>query len=333
MERQTISLECLIRRRRGAVETEIFIQIASYRDPQLGATLRSLIEKASAPERLHIGLCLQVGPEDHLSCGLPSLPAAHELRGASLKIDLVTAECSRGVCWARARTQSLWGGEPFTLQIDSHMRFAMGWDQELLESWTRCGDSKAILSCYPNAFELPDRCNTEQLPVLGAHRFDEHGILRLQGINRFRYPDEVPERPLPTAMVAAGLIFGPADWIEVVPYDPHLYFYGEEISLALRLWTHGFNFYNPDRLLIFHLYKTSGHGSPTHWADHSSWSEHNKQSITRVKALTQGDSLEAPYGLGTARTLQGWQQWSGINLQDQTISEGALSGQFSAPPP
>ncbi len=224
MERQTISLECLIRQRRGAVETEIFIQIASYRDPQLGATLRSLIEKASAPERLHIGLCLQVGPEDHLSCGLPSLPAAHELRGASLKIDLVTAECSRGVCWARARTQSLWGGEPFTLQIDSHMRFAMDWDQELLESWARCGDSKAILSCYPNAFELPDRCNTDQLPVLGAHRFDEQGILRLQGINRFRYPDEAPERPLPTAMVAAGLIFGPADWIEVVPHDPHLYF-------------------------------------------------------------------------------------------------------------
>lgn len=311
----------------SAVEPEIFIQIASYRDPQLGGTIRSLIAQASAPQRLRLGLCIQVGEHDHLSCGLPSLPAAHELRGATLKIDLVTAEASRGVCWARARTQTLWNGEPFILQIDSHMCFAAGWDQELLQSWARCADPKAILSCYPNAFKLPDHCDTEQLPVLGAQRFDEHGILRLHGINRFRYPDEVPDHPLPTAMVAAGLLFGPAEWLQHVPYDPELYFYGEEISLALRLWTHGFNFYNPDRLLIFHLYKTSGNGSPTHWADHSSWSEYNARSLARVKALTHGHHVEAPFGLGTVRTLQEWQEWSGVNLQELTISDHAQAGQ------
>jgi hypothetical protein len=309
------------------------VQIASYRDPQLGATLRDLITKAADPQRLHFGICLQLDPSDQQSCGQPSLPQGEALQGSQLTLDQVAASASQGVCWARARTQRLWQHEPFTLQIDSHMRCVAGWDNALLACWQRCGDRRAVLSVYPNAFELPDHCDTAMLPLMGAHRFDEHGVLRLQGINRFRNPEELPASPLTSAFVAAGLLFGPGELIREVPYDPELYFYGEEITLALRLWTRGFNLYNPDRLLIFHLYKTSGNGSPTHWADHSNWNDHNERSLARVKALTHGHHVEAPFGLGTVRTLQEWQQWSGINLQEQTISDDALAGQFGPPPP
>ncbi|MEN9768350.1 MAG: hypothetical protein RLZZ32_2310 [Cyanobacteriota bacterium] len=315
-----------------ALEPEIFIQIASYRDPQLGPTLFDLIAKANAPERLRLGICLQLGPQDHNSCGLPSLPRINDLRGAEMRLDLVDAARSRGVCWARARTQSLWRQEAFTLQIDSHMRFAEGWDGELLESWQRCEDPQAVLSCYPNAFELPDQHDTNQLPLLGAQTFDEQGILRLHGINSFQVPEDLPERPLPSALIAAGMLFGPADLIRAVPYDPQLYFYGEEVSLALRLWSHGFNAYNPDRLLVFHLYKASGGGSVTHWADHADWAEHNQRSIERVQALLYGQGLEEPFGLGATRTLHAWQDWSGIDLQARLISEDALAGRFAAHP-
>ena len=315
------------------MEARIFVQIASYRDPQLGATVRDLIAKALHPERLHIGICCQVDPSDDAVCGPAGLPAAWDLRGATLSLDLVAAQQSGGVCWARARTQRFWREEAFTLQIDSHMRFAQGWDGEMLASWMRCGDPRAVLSVYPNAFELPDRCDTAMLPLMGAHRFDEQGILRLQGVNTFAHPEAIPSAPLPSAFVAAGLLFGPGELIEAVPYDPELYFYGEEISLALRLWTRGFNLYNPDRLLIFHLYKAADTHNTTHWADHADWSERNQRSIQRVLQLLRGDLRTQPFGLGEARSLQQYQQWSGIDFSNRTISAGALAGRFSPAPP
>lgn len=316
----------------GTVEAAIFIQIASYRDPQLGDTLRDLVAKASNPAALGIGICLQIEPSDAGRCGPDSLPQGPELRGAQLRLDCVPAASSGGVCWARARTQRLWQGEAFTLQIDSHMRAVPGWDQELLQMWRRCADPSAVLSCYPNAFQLPDHCDTSQLPLLGALRFDEHGILRLQGINSFANPDGLPPQPLPGAFVAAGMVFAPAGLIESTPYDPQLYFYGEEISLGLRLWTRGYNLYNPDRLVIFHLYKAAGLHHITHWADHPDWPIRHRLALERLQALLHGGGLPSPFGLGTARSLASWQAWSGVNLESQTITEAARAGRFSPPP-
>jgi len=277
------------------------VQIASYRDPQLGATLHDLITKAADPQRLHFGICLQLDPSDQQSCGQPSLPQGAALQGAQLTLDQVAASASQGVCWARARTQRLWQHEPFTLQIDSHMRSVAGWDNALLACWQRCGDRRAVLSVYPNAFELPDHGDTAMLPLM-------------------------------VAFVAAGLLFGPGELIREVPYDPELYFYGEEITLALRLWTRGFNFYNPDRLLLFHLYKRPGAEHVTHWADHTDWQQLNQRSLARVKALVRGEEIDAPYGLGELRSLHAWQTWSGVDLRRQTISPEALAGAFTQPP-
>ena len=66
-----------------------------------------------------------------------------------------------------------------------------------------------------------------------------------------------------------------------VPYDPELYFYGEEISLSARLWTHGYNIYTPNDLVLFHLYKTSSAEElhNTHWNDHHDWFESNDRRV------------------------------------------------------
>lgn len=73
------------------------MQIASYRDPQLGATLRDLITMAADPQRLHFGICLQLDPSDQQSCGQPSLPQGAALQGAQLTLDQVAASASQGV--------------------------------------------------------------------------------------------------------------------------------------------------------------------------------------------------------------------------------------------
>ena len=60
---------------------------------------------------------------------------------------------SRGACWVRRQAQQLFQGEPFLLQIYSHMRAVPNWDLKLMESWERCNDAKGVLSVYPNGFE------------------------------------------------------------------------------------------------------------------------------------------------------------------------------------
>ena len=43
---------------------KIFVQIASYRDPQLVPTIKSMLENAKRPKNLVIGVCRQYHPDD-----------------------------------------------------------------------------------------------------------------------------------------------------------------------------------------------------------------------------------------------------------------------------
>ena len=318
----------------------IFIQIGAYRDPDLPATLHNLLRRAAHPERLHFGICLQLSASDPINWREQSFPDH-----AHLKIKHVAAADSRGACWARSQAQAFYDGENFLLQIDSHMRAVEHWDDLLLQTWAECCDQKAVLSVYPNGFQQPCRLETSSLPVMGAAGFDAYGILKLQGISRFQLPEEQPERPTPGAFVGGGFLFGPGSIVREVPYDPALYFYGEEVAMSARLWTSGFNIYAPNRLLLFHLYKSEGtaeHAS-THWGDHSNWFELNRRSLVRVHTMlrsldrapqelraTEDDVDELNrYDLGAHRLLDDYQQWAGVNFSTAQIAEHSRRGEFS----
>ena len=323
----------------------IFVQIAAYRDPDLPATLHNLIQRAAHPEHLRFGICLQLAQDDPPHWGPRAFPDH-----ANLEIVTFRASESCGACWARRQAQSLYGGEDFLLQIDSHMRAVQHWDELLLTTWHESSDPRAVLSVYPNGFQQPCRLQTSTLPVMGAAGFDTYGILKFQGISRFRLQDEQPERPIPGAFIAGGFLFGPGSIVREVPYDPKLYFYGEEVAMSARLWTSGFNIYAPNRLLLFHLYKpegTAAEHSATHWSDHSNWFERNRCSLVRVHTLLNSlhrapqklrtttadlDDLER-YGLGEQRTLNDYQQWAGVDFNRSEISEQARNAEFSKTPP
>ena len=319
----------------------LFIQIASYRDPDLPATLHNLISRAAHPETIHFGICLQLAHEDPDVWGVAAMP-----RHSQLRLRRIPALQSQGACWARREAQRLYQGESFLLQIDSHTRALPGWDLKLLSMWRRCNDPKALLSVYPNGFEPPCHLDMATLPVMAAREFDRYGILRFQGISRYVMPRQKPSNPLPNAFVAGGFLFGPGSMIGDVPYDPELYFHGEEISMSARLWTHGYNIYTPNELVLFHLYKNKqkeGIGE-THWKDHGQWGELNRRSLVRIHTLLESmtaapSTLRANandvkslrnYGLGDERSLRDYQQWAGIDFKNQSISTDALVGRFPA---
>ncbi len=94
---------------------KIFIQIASYRDPQLVPTLKDMIANAKKPKNLVFAIARQFNETD----GFDNLD---EYRNDKrFKILDIPYQEAQGVCWARNLTQQLYDGETYTLQIDSHM--------------------------------------------------------------------------------------------------------------------------------------------------------------------------------------------------------------------
>ena len=106
---------------------KIFIQIASYRDPELVKTIKSAIENAKKPQNLVFGIARQFHPDDKFD-DLSEYNGDKRFR----ILDIPYNE-SKGACWARHLIQQLYKDEKYTLQIDSHMRFAQNWDEEMIK--------------------------------------------------------------------------------------------------------------------------------------------------------------------------------------------------------
>jgi len=301
------------------MEPRIFVNIASYRDTECQWTIRDLFAKAAKPDRIFVGLCWQFVPDDDADC------FQVETRPDQVRRIDFHAKESRGVCWARNQAQALWRDEEFTLQIDSHMRFVEGWDEILLEMYVACPTDRAVLSSYPVAYTPPDDLVPPGVTTMSAKWFDAVGMLRFNSIARS--PADAPAEPAPSAFVAAGFLFAPAAVIEEVSYDPHIYFQGEEITLAVRLWTHGWDLFSPNKHVLYHDY-TKRPARARHWSDDVDWPTLNRRSEQRVRHLLGMDvdaepgALEAleRYGLGDDRTLEDYQSFSGIRFKEMLIN-------------
>ena len=308
----------------------IFVSVACYRDTECPPTLADMFAKAADPSRVVAGVLWQVvDGEDEDCVGMP--PGFEgQIRGIR-----VHANESQGACWARHRIQAeLYGGEDYFLQIDSHSRFAPGWDDMLIAMLARCPSDRAVLTTYPVGYVPPDTLRDPYIPVLVTNKFNEFGILLLKSR---AIPLAVrPSQPLPTAFLGANCLFGPGAIVAEVPYDPHLYFHGEEITLAVRLWTHGWDLFSPDDVALYHDYSVD-RGRPRHWSDNRDWSVTNRRSFARARHILVGETA-APealveierYGLGKKRTVAQYEAFADVDFVRKTYGPRAAEGKFVA---
>ena len=302
----------------------IFVHVASYRDPDCQWTVKDLFEKAEHPERIRVGICWQFVEGEDKACFVEPYPYPNHIR-----LHEVNALVSKGACWARSVVQKLWNGEDFTLQIDSHMRFESGWDEILLSVWNQCNNEKAVVSSYMPGFVPPNVLDRRWIFGMSATEFDEDGILRLKGAPAWPTGGGEPNHPVPGAFVGAAMLFGPASIIRDVPYDPNLYFFGEEISLSVRLWTNGYDIYHPNRLVMFHYWDRSARR--THFEDHSTWREYHNRAVSRIHQMLRTRNTDTStvaedlgeYGLGRVRSLADFQQYSGVDFVQLSFDKKA----------
>ncbi|WP_263383274.1 UDP-N-acetylglucosamine-transferase [Granulicella arctica] len=289
----------------------IFVSIASYRDAQLVPTISHCLAKASHPDRLRFGICWQHGEEE------VTLPFFDDPRFKILDIDW---RDSRGACWARSEIMKLWSGEAWFLQVDSHSRFAPGWDEILIETMRQTGSAKPILSTYPPPF-TPSEHETFGGDALqmAFQGFTPEGIPFMKPLAIQNWMHLL--QPVRARFLAAGFLFAPGCFVKEVPYDPELYFIGEEATMTVRAFTSGYDLFHPHRLIIWHDYVRAY--ATRHWDDHTSakkvdreWSELDKCSKERIKLLLEGELLDS-FGLGTDRTLADYEAYAGLSFSQR----------------
>lgn len=337
----------------------IFVQIASYRDEQLVPTLKDLISHAASPSLLRIVVCWQHAQEERIDIFLSQgfLPLStdvqhnfvvHVLSHGSAVIELIDIPHfqTQGVCWARNLIQQRYRGERYTLQLDAHHRFVDHWDSILVAMLQSLRDQspKPVLTTYPPAF-TPEEDPTSRImqpTVMVFDRFNWEGF----PVITTRYMADIEgERPLPSRFYAAGFAFADGTFSIEVQHDPNYFFLGEEMSIAARAFTHGYDFYHPNTIVLWHRYNlTSG---PKICEDHTpdarirgniemDWEQRVERGRRRfldffgmthppIKGTDFG-----PYGLGCHRSLTQYERYVGLSFAHRGAHPSAYKG---TPPP
>jgi hypothetical protein len=307
----------------------IFIQIASYKDPQLIPTLDDCIKNAKHPENLRFCIAWQHGENENLD---------KYKNDSRFKILDIPYKESKGACWARNKIQQEYNNETYTLQLDSHHRFVENWDEELIsmiEKLRTKGYKKPLLTGYISSFDPDNDPNgREKVPWrMDFDRFTPEGIV-------FFLPASIPNfkdlnEPVKSRFYSAHFCFADGSFCKDVQHDPEYYFHGEEISIAVRAYTHGYDLFHPHKIIAWHEYTRKGRTK--HWDDHKQWWEANSKCHKRNRILfgmeKNTENIDfGTYGFGKERTLQDYERYAGISFKRRAVQKFTLDKNYPPNP-
>lgn len=310
---------------------KIFIQIASYRDPELIPTIENCLTNADKPENLVFGICWQHGKEEDLSKYL------HE---PNFKIISINYTQSNGCCWARSLIQKLYDNEEYTLMLDSHHRFVKGWDTILIKMYNDLkskGYLKPIITAYLPAYTpiseneninnfmnedinlLEQRAMEPKKMIFSEFTIDNHILPKGSIIENH---DELNE-PIKSIFFSAHFAFTNGNFINEIPYDPELYFIGEEFSIVVRAFTKGYDLFHPHILIAWHHYKRTK--CIKHWEDDPVWFEKDLKSKHHFQTIFDNYGI---YGLGKERTIKDYIDYTELDFMDDYFNYDIFENYF-----
>lgn len=312
---------------------KIFVSIASYRDPELLPTLKDLLSNAKNPENLNICIAWQHNSED-------SWDNLDEFKNDSRFniIDINYTE-SQGACWARHLIHEQYNKETYYLQLDSHHKFEKNWDEtciKMIKQLQKKGYKKPLLTAYIPSYN-PSRDPEDRARDpwwMTFDRFIPEGAV-------FFMPAAIPnweslKEPIRARFLSAHFIFTLGSWCEEVPYDPQYYFHGEEISLAARSYTWGYDLFHPHRIIAYHEYTRNGRTKQ--WDDDKTWEDRNKSSHLRNRKLFGMDGecscgvRFGKYGFGKIRSLSDYEAYSGLRFGTRSVQQYTLDNKLPPNP-
>jgi hypothetical protein len=326
----------------------IYASVASYRDYECRLTVDDLYSRAKHPERIRVAVIDQIVDGDD-RCNVPVEPCDKNPDQALCKyahlIDYyeMDAQLAVGPVFARHMAHRHYRGEYFGMQVDSHVRFIQDWDEDLIVQWKSAKNEMAVLTTYLS--DLTDsidpathRSKHLTRPIMCASDYEGQG--NYKHLRHGQQPEGIAYvRGQPTLQPfwAAGFSFARGHFLIQVPYDQYLpmVFQGEEISLGLRGFTYGYDFYTPERGVCFHMYasrdKTDKRKTvPLFWENQATYKGVAMAAMKRLNMIIGMAKHEDSewqhedkdkYGLGEIRRPEKFFRTFGIHTDTQTVEK------------
>jgi hypothetical protein len=232
--------------------------------------------------------------------------------------------------------QQLYNNEKYTMQLDSHHRFVKSWDTELinmLKGLQDKGHKKPLITAYIPSFD-PDNdpgARVQEPWKMNFDRFIPEGAVFFLPASFDTWDDKT--QPLPARFYSAHFAFSVGEFSTEVQHDPEYYFHGEEISIAVRAFTHGYDLFHPHKVICWHEYTRKGRTKQ--WDDDKEWVKRNDYCHLKNRKLFEMDGEKrdidfGKYGFGTARTLRDYEKYSGLSFGKRAIQKRVVDHK---PPP
>ncbi|KAH9599316.1 Glycosyltransferase [Trypanosoma melophagium] len=288
---------------------------------------------------------------DAVNISLESASSTSILDGCQIITRVGHPDDAFGPTYGRYVTSLFFNNQDYYMVIDSHSRFVPHWDMNMIER-ARLMPTRGVLSHYPNGYTPanPDKEITKE-DVMSMCK----GVILSNNIPKLgaRWIP-IQSKPVLQSFVAAGYIFGDAQFVRDVPFDPYLpyLFDGEEILYTVRLWTNGWDTYSPAAAFIYHNYERNK--APRFWSIMMRKSvrgiRHMQQrtAVRRVLYLLQRCELnstkrivsdeeaqvynpaigeaEKYYGVGKVRSLHSY--WQFAELSDEFVKQRDNEGRW-----
>jgi len=303
----------------------IFVSIASYRDPVCMITVNNMFEKAKYPFNVFVGICQQNSEEDS-DC----LDGLDNIYKNNIQIMRLPHYEAQGPTKARYYCSTLFTGQDYFLQIDSHTKFVKDWDMKcisMIVDLKTSGVKKPVVSHYPGSIEDADNDKLDRnnvATICKSFFHDSNGIISFEGAHNIDSKGVCR----PSAYITGGMFFCDSRFLKELPFDPRLdyLFIGEEILHSVRFYTHGWDIFTPREIVLFHEYTRPD--KPKIWTDSSYSTKEAEDKVKHYLTLDSSSELTeymkkdySKYGLGTERSLEDYYKYSGIDLNSRTVNK------------
>ncbi|CAM9100166.1 unnamed protein product, partial [Ectocarpus fasciculatus] len=303
--------------------------IASYRDFQCRETITKAFLRADDPSRLFIGAVDQIVAGD-IGCLTMEVPCSQDPSQVmctyrdQISVYEMDATIATGPVTARHIGDRMYRGQYFVMQMDAHCHFANHWDKNIIQQWRQTKNEMAVLSSYltdiKGSLDKNYDSTRNTRPIMCNSDFE--GAMPARYLRHGSQPEDFPtirSMPMLQPFWAAGFSFSRGHFKVTVPYDGYepMVFQGEEITIGIRGFTHGYDFYAPQASVVFHEYADN---SKRRSKIHMFWENGQKHQGAARKSLARAMSIikMAPdidpssydhtemerYGLGNVRSLE-----------------------------
>ena len=302
---------------------KIFINIPSYKDPEIWTTVDNFIKDAEFPERIYFGITLQ---DDNVEY--------NQIEGSkrnNISVDCLVPGSIIGCQPARKNSHKFYQGQEYYLNMDSHMRSIQNWDSEIIKAYNYAKNDfdQLVFTAYVPPYDV-DQNGNDQIPETQKNPtffMSESNVTHFKNtlIPQFTPQYTEPETNVLSPYLSGHFFFTEKEVIEAVPFVDKIAFTEEEPMMALRFFTAGYNLVTPEKVFVYHRYgrpdrKLIWDDSPdTFYPKHNESRSHFQQMIVHNK-------INAEDGLFTERTLEDFENYSGIHFSTGILDDRVIKG-------